>query len=414
MKKNIIALGAAALMTLALVGCNETTDSNVIKLEYSGTANNQTFNESLFEKFKEARKAAGDTHEYEITYVAHGPDAVDSEVQDWEVGPDVYEFASDKITGLYEKGALAKIVGDNATFIEENNSELGKDLAKFNEAYYAYPYTGDNTYYLQYDKSFFSADDVKSIETILSKAADADKKVGYNLKTAFWGGGAMFTFGADYKMTFDVDGAVSNIEADFDTEKGLKAAKAIYTIMRSPAWQDAMEAPTPTNNLVACVAGTWDIKAYKEALGENYACAVMPTVTIDGDTKNLGAFLGGKLFGINPQRAGTDTDRLLAAHELAKFMSGKEAQLARFDDQGVAPCNLDAAKEERVLSDPNVKVLLEHSNYAHAQTAVPAKFWDAPTVLTSAIGEAVDKGTELDDTALQNLVTTFNNSVKSK
>ncbi len=421
MKKRFFALGAASILALGLAGCGDNTSTpstatpggpKTIQLEYSGTGSDKEFNLQLFEDFKAARKAAGDENTYEISYVEHGPDKVDSEVLDWEVGPDVYEFASDKITGLYQKGALARIIGSNATFIEENNNDLGKGLATFNDEYYAYPYTGDNTYYVQYDKSFFSEEDVKSIETMLSKAAASGKKIGYNLKEAFWVGGAMFTFGADYKMSFDADGAIANIAADFDTEKGLKAAKAIKQIMSSPAWQNEMEAPTPTNNLVACIAGTWDIAAYKEALGDNYACATMPTITIDGETKNLGAFLGGKLFGINPQRAAGDTDRLVAANELAKYLSGKAAQLKRFDEKGIAPCNLEAAAEERVTADPNVKVLIEQAKFAHEQTAVPGNFWSAPATLATAIEEGI-KDSSLTDEKLVALVKTMNDSVKS-
>ncbi len=413
MKKKLFALGAAAVLALGLMSCGGGEDSNVIRLEYSGTGSNKEFNLGLFEDFKAARKAAGDPNTYEISYVEHGPDKVDSEVQDWVVGPDVFEFASDKITGLYQKGALAKISGANATAITENNSELGQELAKFNGEYYAYPYTGDNTYYVQYDKSFFTADDVKSIETMLDKAAEAGKKVGYNLEEAFWGAGALFTYGADYKMTYTEDGTVNSITADFDSEKGLKAAKAIYKIMKHAGWQNAMEAPTPTNGLVACIAGTWDIATYKEALGSNYACAPMPTVTVDGDTKHLGAFLGGKLFGVNPQRSQGNVEQLAAAHQLALFLSNKECQLKRFDTQGVAPCNKEAAAMDKVVNDPNVKVLIEQSAFAHAQTAVPGNFWTAPNTFTAAVkaGDYDGDGT-FDLEKLTTAMQTLNQNVK--
>ncbi len=418
MKKKLFAIGAAALLALGLASCGEEGGgSNVIKLEYSGTGSNKEFNLGLFEEFKAAKKAAGDTHTYEISYVEHGPDLVDSEVQDWIVGPDVFEFASDKITGLYKKGALAKVTGKNAEFVTTSNTELGCELAKFNGEYYAYPYTGDNTYYFQYDKSFFEAEDVKSMETILSKAADAGKKVGYELKTAFWGAGALFTFGADYNITYTEDGSVNKIEADFNSEKGLKAVKAIYKIMKSSAWQNAMEGPTPTNNLVGCIAGTWDIKKYKDALGDNYACAPMPTITIDGDTKPMGAFLGGKLLGVNPQRSQGNLDRLVAAHELAVFLSGKECQLRRYEDQGVVPCNKEAAADPDIVANPNTKVLIEQAKFAHVQTAVPDNFWTAPNVVTAGIETGDydnEDGTDFDLAKLQEAIDTLNNSIKEK
>lgn len=386
--KKLFALMGVSLLTLSLAACGggeENDGPKTINLTYSGAASDQEFNESLFEKFKQYRKSLGDENTYNITYVAHGADKVDSEVLDWVVGPDVYEFASDKITVLYQKGALARLVGDNADFVTENNSELGVSLATFNENLYAYPYTGDNTYYVQYDTSFYTAEDVKSIETMLDKAAEAGKRVGYNLGEAFWSAGALFTYGADYKMVFDEDGAITSVSADFDGEAGQKAIKAMYQIMQSPAWQNEMAAPTPTNNLVACIAGTWDIAAYKEALGDNYGCAVMPTVTVDGDTKHLGAFLGGKLLGVNPQVSQGDNDRLVAAHELAKYLSGEESQLARFEENGIAPCNKAAAANSKVTSDPNVQALVAQQEFAHAQTAVPANFWTAPNTLYTAM-----------------------------
>ena len=50
MKKKLFALGAAAVLAFGLASCGE-DDSNVIKLEYSGTASNKDFNMQLFEDF---------------------------------------------------------------------------------------------------------------------------------------------------------------------------------------------------------------------------------------------------------------------------------------------------------------------------------------------------------------------------
>ena len=416
--KKLFALGAVSLLAVGLASCggDPATDDpllngegKTIELEYSGTASDRDFNVSLFEDFKAARKAAGDKNTYNITYVEHGPDKVDSEVQDWTIGPDVFEFASDKITGLYQKGALARLTPTQTKWVKDNNNELGYDLASFNGSTYAYPYTGDNTYYFQYDKSIITnPEDAKSIERILEIANEKGLKLGYNLKEAFWGGAAMFTFGADYSMSFDEDGSIKNIEANFDGELGVKAAKAIKQIMSDPAWSNDMAAPTPDNKFIGCIAGTWDIATYRSTLDENYACAPMPTITIDGETKHLGAFLGGKLLGVNPARAGQDTTRLKAAHELAKFLSDKECQLKRFDHASIAPCNKAAAAEKKVVEDENVKCLVEQAAFAHAQTAVPDQFWTAPATLTTAFAD----GTVTTDAQIKDAVKAFNDSVK--
>lgn len=387
MKKvlTVCALGALAVSIASCGGAK----GDAIQLIYSGTASDKDFNMTLFEDFKEARKAAGDTKTYEIEYVEHGPDKVDSEIVDWSAAnsPDVYEAAPDKVAILYGKGALASVKGKYKTYIDEKINDFGQANATFNGEYYGYPYTGDNTYYLQYDKSVFTADDVKTMEGLLAAAEAKGKYIGYNVKEAFWGVGVMFTFGADYTITFDEDGNTRSIAADFNSAKGLKAAKALYNIMKHPAWSNTMEPHTPTNNIAASIAGTWDISAYKKALGDNYGCAVMPTVTIDGETKNLGAFVGGKLLGVNPLRSQTDTERLTAAHELALYLSGTEAQTKRYTSFGWGPCNLDALNSDAIKSDPNMVVLAQQVTFGHEQTSTPAKIWDAAAKLAEGIAD---------------------------
>jgi len=414
--KKLFALGSAALLALGLVSCGTkpAAEGKTISLTYSGTASDQEFNEGLFEDFKAARKAAGDPNTYEITYEQHGPDKVDSEVIDWGVGPDVFEFASDKLAGLYNKGALAKVSGQYAKFIDEELNNFAQACATFNDTYYAYPYTGDNTYYLQYDSSVISAEQAKDMMAILDAADAAGMKVGYNLGEGFWGAGAMFTFGADYNITFTEDGNIASVSADFNSEKGLKAAKAILAIVSHPAFVNTADVPTVSNELCATIGGTWNIsnaegKGIKDFFGENYACAVMPTVTVDGETRNLGAFLGGKLLGVNPQRAAGDVDRLVAAHELAKFLAGKECQLARFEHASIAPCHVEAAADSKVAASANVAVLSAQGAFAHAQTSVPDGVWSAPNVLVTAMinGECTAEN-------LQEYIDAFNNTVIGK
>lgn len=408
--KKFLAFFTLFILSLCLVACGgKKEEGHTINLIYSGTSSDQAFNEKLFEDFKAARKAAGDPNTYVIKYIAHGPDKVDSEILDWQSSnaPDVYEAASDKIAILYSKGALAKLPSAYANYIDEEMSEMGKALATLNGEYYNYPYTGDNTYYLQYDKKVFSEEDVKSIESLLAKANELKVQVGYDLETAFWGGAAMFTFGADYELTYDLDGNLIKTVADFDSEKGLKAAKAIYKIMKDPAWVNTSEVPGADSKTKAVIAGTWKVQAYKDLLGDDYGCAVMPTVTVDGETAHLGCFLGGKFFGVNPQRSAGDSERLQAAHELAKFLSGAACQTKRYEEASIYPCNVNAQNHPAMASDPNVLVLKAQSEFAHVQSAVPDTFWNAPSNLTAGIKDGT-----YTEANLQEAINNFNTAVK--
>ena len=417
--KKFFALLAVAMLAFVLVACGGTgtgtgtgnggTTGKTIKLTYSGTGSDKDFNESLFEDFKAYKKSQGDTTNYVIEYVEHGPDAVDSEVLDWAApnAPDVYEFASDKIGVLNAKGALAKITGDYKTFIETEMTDFTKDLVTIQGEYYAYPYNGDNTYYLQYDGSVFAPEDVVTIEGLLDKAQELGKKVAYNLGTAYWGGGALFTFGADFAITYDEDGNVAEIAADFDSEAGLKAAKAIYKIVNHPAWVNDSGVPAPDSDVAAVIGGTWDIIKFKERWADYYQCAVMPTVTIDGDTQHLGCFLGGKTFGVNPQVSQNNVDRFVAANELAKYLAGHDAQTKRYLERDIFPCIKSALSHPDMEGSQNVAVLEAQFAYARIQTAVPANFWTAPTTLV----EGIINGTYTADT-LQLACDNLNEAIK--
>ena len=384
----------------------EIGDGKLIELVYSCSPVDEEMNKQLIEDFKAARKEAGDPNTYEITFEHHGSDRVDSEVIDWGVGPDVYEFTSDKLASLYSKGALAKVSGQYKKFIDEELNYFGQVCATFNDTYYAYPYTGDNTYYLQYDSSVISAEQAKSMKGVLDAAHAAGMKVGYNLYESYWGAGAMFTFGADFDITFTEDGNIASVAADFNSEKGLKAAKAILEIINHPAFVNTAEVPNEYNKIAATIGGTWNVYPIREFYGENYACAVMPTVTVDGETRNLGAFLGGKLLGVNPQRAAGDADRLQAAHELAMFLADEQAQLRRFELAEIAPCHVKLLNDPKVLASPNVAVLSLQGGFAHAQTSVPDGVWSAPNVMVMAMinGECTLEN-------LQTYIDAFNNTV---
>jgi hypothetical protein len=137
----------------------------------------------------------------------------------------------------------------------------------------------------------------------------------------------------------------------------------------------------------------------------------MPTVTVDGDTQHLGAVLGGKLLGVNPQNSNGDELKLQAAHELAKFLSGYDCQIKRYEYNNVAPTHVKAFEEVYANGDPVINVLVEHAQYAHAQTAVPDNYWNAPATLVASIKETLAAAGTFDYPAL---ATNLNNSIKGE
>ena len=88
-------------------------------------------------------------------------EAKDTVLTDPTAAADVYAFADDQLNELVQAGALQE-VQLNADDIKSRNTAASVDAATLNGKLYAYPLTADNGYFMFYDKSFFTEDDVKS------------------------------------------------------------------------------------------------------------------------------------------------------------------------------------------------------------------------------------------------------------
>ena len=109
--------------------------------------------------------------EWDITFVygvADEATAADQVAQDMEASADVFMYANDRITSLTDANAIAKFGGKYKEEIESTNSEELLDSLKVDGELYGVPFT-TNTWYMFYDKSVFSEEDVKNLDTMLKK-----------------------------------------------------------------------------------------------------------------------------------------------------------------------------------------------------------------------------------------------------
>ena len=101
----------------------------------------------------------------------------DTILTDPEAAADVFTFADDQLLDLVNAGAIQEVLV-NPEGVKAANGEGSVAAATVNGKLYAYPMSASNGYFLYYDSRFFSADDVKSFNTMVEKAAKAGKKVG--------------------------------------------------------------------------------------------------------------------------------------------------------------------------------------------------------------------------------------------
>ena len=130
-------------------------------------------------------------------------EAKDTVLNDPTAAADVFAFADDQLNELVQAGALQE-VQLNADDIKSRNTPASVDAATLNGKLYAYPLTADNGYFMFYDKSFFTEDDVKSLDTMLDKAAAAGKKVSMDVANGWY----LYSFyaGAGLNLSLADDG----------------------------------------------------------------------------------------------------------------------------------------------------------------------------------------------------------------
>ena len=337
----------------------------------------------------------------------------DKILNDVEAGPDIFNFPSDRINAFYAGGALARIGGDLEAQVKANNSEGSVDAATIRvngeDHLYAFPVTGDNCYFLYYDKSVFTnPEDLQSMDRILDVAEAAGKKVHFKINDDGWYLASFFFADEDlkYDVTYNDRMVEEKVEINFDSEDGLEVMKSIRHYINRDGFvaqtddSKIIAAFTPDANgkreCAAAVSGTWNAATIKQLLGDNMGVCILPTVKIGGEDVRLSGFMGYKLMGVNGYSKNKGE-----ASRLAAYLTNEQNQLKRFRDRGLGPTNKKVASMPEVMNDPIISTVLEQSAYNRAQKDVPSAFWTPMASLITPLVTAKAEGKTITDEQLE-------------
>lgn len=288
---------------------------------------------SMCEAFDEEHEEWDITFEYGVCSEGEAKDLVTKDV---EQAADVYMFANDQIPVLVESGALAKLGGSTEEAVKADNAEGMVSSVTYDDGIYGVPFTS-NTWFMYYDKSKFSEDDVKSLETMMKKdLGDGVYNFGFSLMDSWYI--PSFYFGAG--CTLFGDGTDASAGCDFDSEAGVAATKYMVDLAANPKFtynQDgSCLALFQEGKLGAFCSGSWDAAAVREALGDNFGAVKLPTVNINGKEGQMRSFAGSKAIGVNPNCEDAEV-----AVALASYLGSAECQQIRFETRGIIPTNAD-------------------------------------------------------------------------
>lgn len=277
-------------------------------------------------------------------------DAKSEVSKDPEKAADVFMMPHDQVGQMAEAGLLYPVGTKQAEGIKETMVDSAVEGVTWKDKIYGYPY-GVETQVLYYNKSKLSEEDVKTWEGITTKG-----KMGTNFGEA----GANYIFGPLFMSNGDVlygENGEDLKGTNFNNEAGVEVLAWVAKQKDNPGViqsADSAIANLQSGKTDAWLSGPWSKNDVEKALGENMAVAPYPTIDFGNGPKQMKAFLGVKLFGVNQQ-----TKAPLPAMALAEFLSNKESQEIEFKENGVVPANKEAQGNADVKEDAVAKAVME-------------------------------------------------------
>lgn len=402
--KKAIALTLAGAMALSLAACGGTASTSTaasegassaggdaatiedVTLTMWGAEEDQELLRIISDNFIEENK---DKVNLTINIgVQSESECKDTVLNDPEAAADVYAFADDQLNQLVAAGALQEIPAEmNLDDVKARNSAASVDAATIDGKLYAYPLTADNGYFMFYDSSFYTEEDVKSLDTMLEKAAAAGKKVSMDLANGWY----LYSFyaGAGLELGLNEDGVTNH--CNWNEAPGADVTQAIIDIAKNPGFvslkDESFTGELKAGNLVAGVNGTWRANDAAEVWGDNYAACKLPTYTLNGEQVQMASFSGFKLIGVNRHSKNVGW-----ALMLADYVTNEANETLRFEMRGQGPSNLKALEN---AASPALSAVVAQSEFASLQR-VGNNFWTPAESLGSILagGNAEGKDTQ--------------------
>lgn len=296
--------------------------------------------------------------EWEITFeygVCTESDAKKLVPQDIDAAADVFLFSSTGLENLCQANTLAEWGGKYLDYLNENYPKAMVDCLVYDGGVYGVPMT-TNTYFMYYDKSVFTEEDVLSLDTMLEKG-----KVAFPLANGFYNAAFYTANGCTF---FGEDGTDREAGIQLGGDKGVAVTNCLVDLVANPNFivaepSDAI-AMMREGNCDAYVCGTWQAAQTEEILGENYGVAMLPSVLIDGVNCQLRPFTSAKAIGVK-----STTEYPEVALNLAMYLGGYEGQKAHYELRGYIPC------ENQLIAEVQNDIVCRVDAQTIAEIAVP-------------------------------------------
>ena len=389
MKRKKYILFPALSLAVLLSGCQknssiplkeeQTPDTGTVNLTVWGAEEDEELLSQIIGSFQEKYRGQAD---FNITYMPQSESSCTNALMaDLEQGADVFAFADDQLNTLVAAGALEPV--ENAEAVKKANLPEAVLAASVNDTLYALPLTADNGYFLYYNKQYFSEDDIKSFDQMLTIAAENEKKIAMEWSSGWY----VYSLFGNTGLTVGLnDDGITNYCTWNSTDgsiKGTDVARAMQDIAMHPGFTSVDDAGflagVKNGTIIAGVNGVWNSVALEQAWGRNFGAAKLPSYRCAGKQVQMASFSGYKLIGVNAYSKHREW-----AAKLAEWIANEENQKLRFQLRGQGPSNINAAASDEVQNSPAIAALLAQSEFSCLQR-IGGNFWDPVTAFTANI-----------------------------
>ena len=382
MKLRSISVIAAAALALSLSACGSGNENNTtsnggttaVTLSVWAPSEDQATDTSWLQTQEKAFEAAHT--DYTITWnnsiVSEG-DAANTVKQDASAAADVYMFANDQLGALVQANAIGVLPPASISQVQSQNVDvMVTSVTGTDGQLYGVPYTA-NTWFMYYDKSKFTDDDITSLDAMLAKG-----KVAFPLDNGWYL--AAFYVGNGCTL-FGPDGTDESAGFDFSGTKASDVTAYLAGLVANPNFVNDDKnsvglAGLKSGEISAFFSGSWDAANVKDALGDNYAAAQPPSFTLNGKQVPIKAFAGSKAVAFNPN---VNPANATIAAQFAAFLGSTAAQQAHYTMRGIIPSDNALASDPAVTADPVAVAQMDtvqNASIFQPTVATMGNYWD--------------------------------------
>jgi len=389
MKKYISAFAASVLFLLTVSGCSQNKELENVHLTIASDVAPEEILEEQIAKFQQIHSS-----EVILSYTIKEQSSDDILLSPRNAS-DIFNIANDRVDELWKAGTLLEITDNPEAVISAAGGagSTGVDVVTRDGKIYGYPLSSGNGYFLYYNKSYLSEEDVTELDKILDIAAKNGKKFTMDFSSGWY----LYSFfkGAGLNLDYNEDKAanICNWNAKDTPHSGLSVVESMLKITGHDGFlylpNENFVENVKNDTVIAGVSGQWHAEELAKIWGDNLGAAKLPTYTLDGEQIQMASFTGYRIVGVNSYTQSPEW-----AMKLAAYLTNDETQLKRFAAIGQCPANVAAANSEAVKTAPAVAAMAEQAPYAYIQH-VADPFWNASSQLGMKIVNGNPAGEDL-------------------